>query len=157
MNHIIIGAQWGDEGKGKIIDLLAEKSDVIVRYQGGNNAGHTVKFDDEVFILHLIPSGILHPKKICVIGNGVVLDPAALFEEIKTLEAKGIHIKGRLLVSASLARDKIYSTIVEASALKICGWAAIGVLPQTPDPPLITLFESFSMARVSPLYFFATS
>lgn len=99
MNCILIGAQWGDEGKGKIIDVLAQKSDIIVRYQGGNNAGHTVKFDDEKFILHLIPSGILHPKKICVIGNGVVLDSEAFFEEVNMLEHKGVHVKGRLFIS----------------------------------------------------------
>lgn len=99
MNSILIGAQWGDEGKGKVIDLLAQQSDLIVRYQGGNNAGHTVKFDDETFILHLIPSGILHPKKICVIGNGVVLDPFAFFEELKMLESKGVKVKGRLFIS----------------------------------------------------------
>ncbi len=99
MNRILIGAQWGDEGKGKIIDLLTAKSDIVVRYQGGNNAGHTVKFDDEKFVLHLIPSGILHSRKICVIGNGVVIDPTALFEEIKMLETKGIRVKGRLFVS----------------------------------------------------------
>jgi adenylosuccinate synthase len=99
MNRILIGAQWGDEGKGKIIDILAAKSDIIVRYQGGNNAGHTVRFDQEKFVLHLIPSGILNPTKICVIGNGVVIDPKALFEEIAMLEAKGIKVKGRLFVS----------------------------------------------------------
>ena len=99
MNRILIGAQWGDEGKGKIIDLLARKSDIIVRYQGGNNAGHTVKFDDEKFVLHLIPSGILHAGKICVIGNGVVLDPQAFFEEVEMLESKGVRVKGRLFVS----------------------------------------------------------
>ncbi len=99
MNRILIGAQWGDEGKGKIIDVLARKSDIIVRYQGGNNAGHTVKFDDEKFVLHLIPSGILHPGKICVIGNGVVLDPEAFFEEVRMLERKGVPVKGRLFVS----------------------------------------------------------
>jgi adenylosuccinate synthase len=99
MNRILIGAQWGDEGKGKIIDVLARKSDIIVRYQGGNNAGHTVKFDNERFVLHLIPSGILHPGKVCVIGNGVVLDPEAFFEEVKVLEAKGIRVRGRLFVS----------------------------------------------------------
>ncbi len=99
MNRILIGAQWGDEGKGKIIDLLARKSDVIVRYQGGNNAGHTVKFDNEKFVLHLIPSGILHPDKICVIGNGVVIDPQAFFEEVEMLESKHIKVRGRLLVS----------------------------------------------------------
>ncbi|MSR77292.1 MAG: adenylosuccinate synthase [Candidatus Omnitrophica bacterium] len=99
MNHIIIGAHWGDEGKGKIIDILAEKSDIIVRYQGGNNAGHTVKIENQTYVLHLIPSGILHPKKICVIGNGVVLDPEAFFEEVKMLHGKGIKVDGRLFVS----------------------------------------------------------
>jgi adenylosuccinate synthase len=99
MNRILIGAQWGDEGKGKVIDLLARKSDVIVRYQGGNNAGHTIKFNDQKFVLHLIPSGILHPGKICVIGNGVVIDPEALFEEVALLEKAGIKVRGRLFVS----------------------------------------------------------
>jgi len=99
VNRILIGAQWGDEGKGKIIDVLARKSDVIVRYQGGNNAGHTVRFDDKTFILHLIPSGILHPGKVCVIGNGVVINPKALFEEIGMLEGSGIRVKGRIFVS----------------------------------------------------------
>lgn len=99
MNRILIGAQWGDEGKGKIIDVLSQKSHIIVRYQGGNNAGHTVKFDDEKFVLHLIPSGILHAGKICVIGNGVVIDPQAFFEEVKMLEAKKVRVRGRLFVS----------------------------------------------------------
>ena len=99
MNRILIGAQWGDEGKGKVIDLLARKSDIVVRYQGGNNAGHTVKFNDRKFVLHLIPSGILHPGKICVIGNGAVIDPEALFHEVAVLEKEGIKIRGRLLVS----------------------------------------------------------
>lgn len=99
MNRILIGAQWGDEGKGKIIDLLAEQCDIVVRFQGGNNAGHTVRFDSQKFILHLIPSGILHPKKICVIGNGVVLDPQALFTEIETLRRSGVSVRGRLFIS----------------------------------------------------------
>ncbi|MBI4395358.1 MAG: adenylosuccinate synthase [Candidatus Omnitrophica bacterium] len=98
-NVVLVGAQWGDEGKGKIIDLLAQKSDYIVRYQGGNNAGHTVCFDNEKIVLHLIPSGILHPKKICVIGNGVVIDLEAFFEEIKMLAQNGVSVKGRLFVS----------------------------------------------------------
>ncbi len=99
MNRVLIGAQWGDEGKGKIIDLLAEKTDVIVRFQGGNNAGHTVRFNRQKFILHLIPSGILHPKKVCVIGNGVVVSPKALFEEMEMLRRNGISVKGRLFIS----------------------------------------------------------
>jgi adenylosuccinate synthase len=98
-NVVIIGAQWGDEGKGKVIDILAPKSDFVVRYQGGNNAGHTVVIGKDKFVLHLIPSGILHKGKICVIGNGVVVDPKALLEEIAMLEAKGVKVDGRLFIS----------------------------------------------------------
>lgn len=99
MNRILIGAQWGDEGKGKMIDVLAPLCDVIVRFQGGNNAGHTVCVNDRKIVLHLIPSGILHPKKVCVIGNGVVIDPAAFFEEIEMLKKGGISVRDRLFVS----------------------------------------------------------
>ena len=99
MNTILIGAQWGDEGKGKIIDLLSRQSDYIVRYQGGANAGHTVKFGGKEYILHLIPSGILHRGKKCVIGNGVVIDPEALFNEIDKLKKSGIEVNGRLFIS----------------------------------------------------------
>ncbi|OGW93233.1 MAG: adenylosuccinate synthase [Omnitrophica bacterium RIFCSPLOWO2_02_FULL_45_16] len=98
-NIVIVGAQWGDEGKGKVIDIFSKKADLVARYQGGNNAGHTVVIGKDSFILHLIPSGILHKGKSCIIGNGVVVDPKALLEEIKTLESKGIKISGRLLVS----------------------------------------------------------
>lgn len=99
MNRILIGAQWGDEGKGKLIDLLAERCDIITRFQGGNNAGHTVWVKGRKFVLHQIPSGILHPKKVCVIGNGVVIDPEALFEEIETLKKSGVSVVGRLFIS----------------------------------------------------------
>ncbi len=91
-NVVIIGAQWGDEGKGKIVDLLSRQLDVIVRFQGGNNAGHTIKVGDEQTILHLIPSGILHQDKICCIGNGVVCDPFVLLQEIDKLAAKGVDV-----------------------------------------------------------------
>ena len=96
---ILIGAQWGDEGKGKIIDVLTERADWVVRAQGGNNAGHTVEVGNERFVLHLVPSGILHGGKKCVIGNGVVLDPAGLVEEIRGIASRGIAIEGRLFVS----------------------------------------------------------
>lgn len=98
-NIVVIGAQWGDEGKGKVIDIFSAKTDYIARYQGGNNAGHTVVIGGDTFILHLIPSGILHKGKICVIGNGVVIDPRALLEEVAILESKGITIDGRLMIS----------------------------------------------------------
>ncbi len=94
MNTILVGAQWGDEGKGKIIDVLTEEADVVVRTQGGNNAGHTVFLGPKKYILHLIPSGILRPGKQCVIGNGVVLDPVGLVGEIDGLLKLGIRVKG---------------------------------------------------------------
>jgi len=98
-NTVIVGAQWGDEGKGKVIDIFAAKADYVVRYQGGNNAGHTVVIGKDSFVLHLIPSGILHKGKVCIIGNGVVVDPKALLEEIGTLEKEGISVNGRLFIS----------------------------------------------------------
>jgi len=91
---VIIGTQWGDEGKGKITDYLAEKADVVVRYQGGNNAGHTVELKDKRYKLHLIPSGILYKGKLCIIGNGTVIDPEALIEEINGLIRDGIDVSG---------------------------------------------------------------
>jgi len=97
--QIIVGAQWGDEGKGKIVDMLSEHVDIVARYQGGANAGHTVCIGEKEYVLHLIPSGIFHEHITCVIGNGVVIDPAALMSEISQLEAAGIDIGGRLLIS----------------------------------------------------------
>src|SRR6266481_7889004 len=98
-NVIVLGAQWGDEGKGKVVDLLAERFDIVVRYQGGHNAGHTVFIGDRKFILKLIPSGILRPGVQAVIGNGVVIDPAALLEEIRALEAVGVDVRSQLRMS----------------------------------------------------------
>ncbi len=97
---IVLGSQWGDEGKGKIVDRLAAKSDYVARYQGGANAGHTIKLPDgKEFVLHLIPSGIFQPDVLCVIGNGVVIDPVALREEIAMLQAAGVTVKNRLFIS----------------------------------------------------------
>src|SRR5579875_2057925 len=98
-NLIVLGAQWGDEGKGKIVDLLSEQFDAVARYQGGHNAGHTVYIGERKFILKLIPSGVLRPGVLAVIGNGVVVDPAALLEEIATLEAAGFDVKSQLRIS----------------------------------------------------------
>ncbi len=89
---VVIGAQWGDEGKGKIVDLLAERFDIVVRYQGGHNAGHSVQVGDQSFVLHLLPSGIVHQGKICVLGNGMVIDPKAFFEEADRLMSQGIEV-----------------------------------------------------------------
>ncbi len=96
---VIVGTQWGDEGKGKITDLLARDMDLVVRYQGGNNAGHTVVIKNDTFKLHLIPSGIFFPNVLCVIGNGVVVDPAVLLEEIETLRSKGFAVENLRLSS----------------------------------------------------------
>jgi adenylosuccinate synthase len=96
---VVVGAQWGDEGKGKLVDVLAERADLVVRYQGGANAGHTVVVGDRQFVLHQIPSGILHPGAACVVGNGVVLDPETFFAELDQLAEQGIDVAGRLFVS----------------------------------------------------------
>lgn len=97
--RVVIGAQWGDEGKGKIVDLLSDQTRYVVRYQGGANAGHTLKFDGKKFVLHLIPSGIFHPGATCIIANGVVIDPLKLLEEIAACKTAGAETEGRLLVS----------------------------------------------------------
>jgi len=97
--QVIVGAQWGDEGKGKIVDMLSEHADIVARYQGGANAGHTVCIGNKEYVLHLIPSGIFHEQITCVIGNGTVIDPTALMDEIEKLQAAGVNIKGRLLIS----------------------------------------------------------
>src|ERR1041384_7898340 len=99
MNLCVLGAQWGDEGKGKIVDLLTPRFSIVARYQGGHNAGHTVYVGGTKFILRLIPSGILHPGVICVIGNGVVVDPQALLAEVDELSRNGIDVDGRIVVS----------------------------------------------------------
>ena len=98
-NVIILGSQWGDEGKGKIVDLFSERFDIVARYQGGHNAGHTVFIGEKKFVLKLIPSGILRPGKQAVIGNGLVIDPAALLSEIETLESAGVAVSSNLFIS----------------------------------------------------------
>ena len=124
-NRVILGLQWGDEGKGKIVDLLSKDADIIARCQGGANAGHTVKVDGQQFILHLIPSGILHPGKICLIGNGVVLDLFQLFHEIRELQERGIDTTGRILVSGRAHLVMPYHKIIEAVQEQARGSEAI--------------------------------
>ena len=135
---VVVGAQWGDEGKGKIVHLLGKNSDVIVRYQGGNNAGHTVVFDGKHFVLHLVPSGLLEPGKKGVIGNGVVVDPAALKEEVAFLEKKNIRVKGRLTVSylahVILPYHKILDTLRETGEKSgVIGTTRKGIGPAYSD------------------------
>lgn len=103
MNTAVVGLQWGDEGKGKVIDYLSRDADIIVRFQGGNNAGHTVVCDGKKYVFHVIPSGILHKNKVCVIGNGVVLDPKVLLDEIEYLKKNGVDISPKNLRISSLA------------------------------------------------------
>ncbi len=117
-NVIIIGSQWGDEGKGKIVDLLSQKADIIVRFQGGSNAGHTVMFGDKTFILHLVPSGIFHENTKCVIGNGMVVDPEKLLTEIKNLEEKGIDCKDRLYISDAANIIMPYHKLIDSAREK---------------------------------------
>ena len=114
---VVIGSQWGDEGKAKMIDYFALNADIVVRYQGGANAGHTVVVNGKKYIFHLVPSGILHENKVCIIGNGLVLDPLQLIEEINKLELEGIEVKNRLLISDSahliLPYHKVFDSAME--------------------------------------------
>lgn len=123
---VVVGSQWGDEGKGKIVDLLTEKMDAVVRFQGGNNAGHTLVVDNEKFILHLVPSGILHQDKVCYIGNGVVIDPATLIKEIDGFIARGIEInperlrisdRAHVILPTHIAIDKARENALGAAAI----------------------------------------
>ena len=108
MNTVLIGSQWGDEGKGKIIDVLTDKADYVVRYQGGSNAGHTVIAEGKKRVLRLIPSGILHEGKVCIIGNGVVMNPLDLIEEIEAMRATGVEPRGRLFISTRTQMVMLY-------------------------------------------------
>jgi adenylosuccinate synthase len=123
---IIIGAQWGDEGKGKIVDYLADRFDIVARYSGGHNAGHTMAIGAEKFVLQLIPSGILRPGRLAVIGNGVVVDPAALLKEIDGLQARGIAVEGRLHVSNRAHLIFPYHRLVEKELESAPGRTQIG-------------------------------
>lgn len=129
---ILVGSQWGDEGKGKIVDLLSENYHVVARYQGGANAGHTVEFDDKKYILHLIPSGILRDNVLCAIGNGVVIDPVALMSEIELLKNSNISVDGRLFVSQNahliMPYHKLLDTLSESTGQKI-GTTGRGIGP----------------------------
>jgi len=132
---VVVGAQWGDEGKGKLVDVLAERAAWVVRYQGGANAGHTVDLGDSTFVLHQIPSGILHPGVRCAIGNGVVLDPDQLFDEIDGLVRDGVDVEGRLYVSDRAHLVLPYHKLVdsESAASKKIGTTGRGIGPAYED------------------------
>ncbi|MXY14890.1 MAG: adenylosuccinate synthase [Proteobacteria bacterium] len=123
---VILGIQWGDEGKGKIVDMLTERAHAVVRFQGGHNAGHTIVVEDQKTILHLVPSGILHEGVECLIGNGVVLAPDALQEEITMLNKKGVQVAGRLRVSPACPLIMPYHILLDHAREKKRGKAAIG-------------------------------
>ena len=132
---VVVGAQWGDEGKGKLVDVLAERADWVVRYQGGANAGHTVDLGDRTFVLHQIPSGILHPGVRCAIGNGVVLDPDTLFDEIDGLVKAGVDVEGRLYVSERAHLVLPYHKMVDGASAssKAIGTTGRGIGPAYED------------------------
>jgi adenylosuccinate synthase len=130
---VIVGSQWGDEGKGKIVDLLCTNAEIVARYQGGANAGHTIVIDGKKYVLHLIPSGILTDNVICVIGNGVVIDPDALIEEIEMLEKHGISVKDRLFISHKahliMPYHKLLDQVSESKEGKPIGTTGRGIGP----------------------------
>lgn len=123
---VVVGMQWGDEGKGKIVDMIADKADVIARYQGGANAGHTVVVGKEEYVLHLIPSGVLRSGKICIIGPGVVVDPEALLSEIDGLQKRGVTVKGSLLVSNRAHLIMPYHKLLDRAAESRLSGSKIG-------------------------------
>jgi adenylosuccinate synthase len=125
-NVVVIGTQWGDEGKGKVVDLLTERATAVVRFQGGHNAGHTLVIEGKKTVLHLIPSGVLRDNVQCLIGNGVVLSPAALFEEIRMLEGNGVPARERLKISEACALIMPYHVALDHAREKARGKAAIG-------------------------------
>lgn len=136
--RVVIGAQWGDEGKGKIVDLLSNKADYVVRFQGGANAGHTLKFDDKKFVLHLIPSGIFNGDADCVIGNGVVIDPIALVDEIKGVQEMGFSLEGRFFISQTAHVILPYHKLLDQLKEKRRGGDAIGTTGRGIGPAYVS-------------------
>jgi len=149
-NLAVLGTQWGDEGKGKIVDLLCEDYDVVARYQGGHNAGHTVKFGDEHFALRLIPSGILHPSKLCILGNGMVIDPEALLEEIENLRGLGITIDDNLKISDAAHVILPYHKAIDLAREEAAGKTKIGTTGRGIGPAYETKVSRYGI-RVADL------
>ncbi len=149
-NLAVIGAQWGDEGKGKIVDLLCESFDVVARYQGGHNAGHTVRFGDKHYSLKLIPSGILHPGKLCLLGNGMVIDPEALLEEIESLRGLGVQIDSNLKISDSAHCILPYHKALDLAREERAGAAKIGTTGRGIGPAYETKVSRYGI-RVADL------
>ena len=125
-NVVVLGTQWGDEGKGKVVDILTDKASLVVRYQGGHNAGHTLVIGGEKTVLHLIPSGVLRDNVKCVIGNGVVVSPEALMKEIGMLEERGVPVRERLLISEACPLILPFHIALDVAREKARGNKAIG-------------------------------
>jgi len=136
--RVVVGAQWGDEGKGKIVDHLSKEADYVVRYQGGANAGHTLKFDGKKVVLHLIPSGIFNGDARCIIGNGVVIDPHALLEEIENIESMGFNLEGRLFISNAAHIILPYHQTLDQIKEKHRGDEAIGTTGRGIGPAYVS-------------------
>ncbi|HEX6983385.1 MAG TPA: adenylosuccinate synthase [Balneolaceae bacterium] len=149
--RVVVGAQWGDEGKGKIVDLLSKDAAYVVRYQGGANAGHTLEFDDKKIVLHLIPSGIFNGDATCVIGNGVVIDPHALLDEIKEVEALGANLKDRLKISNTAHVILPYHQLLDKIKEKHRGDDAIGTTGRGIGPAYVSKVSRVGI-RMSDLF-----
>lgn len=149
--RVVVGAQWGDEGKGKIVDHLSKEADYVVRYQGGANAGHTLKFDGKKVVLHLIPSGIFNGDAKCVIGNGVVIDPGALLEEIEHIEEMGFKLKGRLFISNAAHVILPYHKLLDQVKEKHRGEDAIGTTGRGIGPAYVSKVSRVGI-RMSDLF-----
>lgn len=146
--RVVVGAQWGDEGKGKIVDLLSENTDYVVRYQGGANAGHTLEFDDTKVVLHLIPSGIFNGDATCIIGNGVVIDPLALLEEIENVEQLGVSLDGKLLISSTAHIILPYHQLLDQLKEKRRGEDAIGTTGRGIGPAYVSKISRVGIRAV---------
>lgn len=148
---LVLGSQWGDEGKGKIVDILSSGTDIVARYQGGANAGHTVVFEGRQFILHLIPSGILNPKTVCIIGNGVVVDPYALIDEIKLLNDFNISVESRLLISNKSHLILPYHKLLD-KASEECSSSSIGTTGRGIGPAYVDKFSRCGIRAIEALF-----
>lgn len=149
--RVVVGAQWGDEGKGKIVDLLSKNADFVVRYQGGANAGHTLTFDDKKIVLHLIPSGIFNGEATCIIGNGVVIDPHALLDEIKEVKVIGADLKNRLNISSSAHVILPYHQLLDQVKEEHRGEDAIGTTGRGVGPAYVSKVSRVGI-RMSDLF-----
>lgn len=136
--RVVIGAQWGDEGKGKIVDLLSDKAKYVARFQGGANAGHTLKFDDKEVVLHLVPSGIFNGDAKCIIGNGVVIDPIALVKEIEGVKNMGFSLENRFFISQTAHVILPYHKILDQLKEKRKGKDAIGTTGRGIGPSYVS-------------------